>query len=95
MILSLISVTLIVLSSLGIARIIGRHSRVLASIDVDSIPAERYAAVKDALIVNRIKRRLSSGVQLLSIILQPVIALFKSLRENIYGIQSILLRVRE
>lgn len=95
MIFSIISFVLIIVSTVGIVRIIAKHSRVLASIDIDAIPAERHAAVKDAIIVNRIKRRLSSIFDLLSIIAKPLSSLVQSLRERFSAFQTMIIRVRQ
>lgn len=94
MILSSISVLLIVACSAALVRIVGRHAHVLSSIDVSAIPEERHAKVKDALIVQRLKRKIGSLGTLLAMLSKPLGAGAFAIQKNIRAFHSTLLSVR-
>lgn len=94
MIINVISLALIVLCVMGIARIVARYTSVLASIDIETIPEERHAAVKEALILNRFRRKLYSFKALAAIVSEPLRASVRTFKEQARSFHALLLAMK-
>ncbi|MDO8490051.1 MAG: hypothetical protein Q7S47_01375 [bacterium] len=94
MIYTILSLLMIISASFFIFKIIGRHARILASIDIDSIPAERQSAIKDAIIASRIKRRIVSVVELSALISEPAQRVLKFVQKNFRLFHGNIMRLR-
>lgn len=64
----------------GICFIVGRRLTLLGSIDITALPFERDAAVKERIMTQRIKRKFSSMMRFLGIVLQPLFFVFTAIR---------------
>ncbi|MBI4239773.1 tetratricopeptide repeat protein [Candidatus Uhrbacteria bacterium] len=95
MILNSISVLLIICSIIPIVVIIGRHLHILASIDVESIPAEREARVKDRLILERLKRRWKSAQTFITLVFEPLMKIYSLIVRKAQHVQGWLGEIRE
>lgn len=90
-----ISIILIAVSCAGIFAIVGKHLHVIASIDVDSLPAERNALAKDRIITSRINRKFSSLTSMIVIVSEPMQNFLRILRGKIRAFYGSLLRIKE
>ena len=95
MVLNSVSVLLIILSLIPIGIILGKHLHILASIDVESIPAEKEARVKDRLILERFMRRYASVKLFVTIISAPLMRLFGIVQQRVRRFHTGLLEMRE
>lgn len=95
MLLIILSLICIATSLAGIFLIVGKHLHVVASIDIESLPAERNAVVKDKIIVDRIKRKISSFGTVLAILSEPLQNLLIVLQKKIRSFHGLLLRIQD
>lgn len=91
----ILSIGVTVGCTVGILFIVWRHVRILASIDVDAIPAERDARVKRRLIETRIQRKVGEFQQTAAFILLPLQALLGHVGHSFHKAYRRLLSARE